>query len=481
MQIVCEGHPQIERISKGMEFVQVQPAVHPEPVVRPESDADGMGASIYGSVVRDGGLFRMWYQAWPRDWDGRDTIQVACVESDDGLTWRRPSYGLVECCATKANHLTDLPFHCPSVFIDPSAPPDARFRAFGYANPGRLKGRYPQALNRYGYFTAHSADGIKWQLDSPEPTWEGADVITSAWDSRRGCALVALKRSFRFRGLSRRAVWLAEWTRERTGEAVSALVPDEYDDVVAQSRGFNSADYYGLGLMPTAGPTIGFLWHFRHQLPLTQGLRCGIFGAVNVSLVYQAQRGGRWVHFPGRAEWMSTLDAPDWARGCLYTAAYPIDVGDETWLYFTGTPYDHGWYVDTNWQVVPELKAMADETGFCSIGLARWPRDRLMGYHAPLRETMTLTPRVERGTEAALVINAVTRSDGGIRVALTDSARKQPIEGYTLDDCDLISGDHREAAVGWKGKKALPAVQELSATIEITKGTLYAFEFVLPE
>ena len=478
MHIACEGHPQIDSVSKGIEFVQVRPAILPEPVLAAQSDADGMGASIYGSVIRDRGLFRMWYQAWPRDWDGADAVTVACVESDDGLTWRRPSYGLIECCGTKQNHLTDLPFHCPSVFIDPTAPADKRYRAFGYGHPDRLKGRFPHTINRWGYFTAYSGDGIKWTLESSEPTWEGGDVITSTWNAYRNCALVALKRPFRCRGIDRRSVFLAEWSADRVEEAVSALVPDEYDDVVAQSRGFNSADYYGLGLMPTPGPTVGFLWHFRHSLPLTQSRSFGVFGVVDVSLVYQVDHRGRWVHFPGRAEWMSTRDAPQWARGGIYTAAYAIDVGDETWLYFTGAAHRHGWYLDASWKRRPELLALRDKTGFCKIGVAKWPRNRLMGYHAPLREAITLSPRDERTGDSRFVLNAATQPDGVIRVALLAKAGREPIEGYTLDDCEPISGNHAEVEVRWKGQSGLPGAEKLAAEIEITKGTLYAFEFV---
>ena len=39
----------------------------------------------------------MWYQAWPESWDGEDVVAVACAESEDGLNWHRPDYGLVEC------------------------------------------------------------------------------------------------------------------------------------------------------------------------------------------------------------------------------------------------------------------------------------------------------------------------------------------------------------------------------------------------
>ena len=103
MQLICEGHPQITGVSHGIRLVLNKPTVLEEPVLQGDSTADALGCSIYGSVIDDGGTFRMWYQAWPRDWDGSDEVSVACAESDDGVNWRRPSCGLVECSGGKQN------------------------------------------------------------------------------------------------------------------------------------------------------------------------------------------------------------------------------------------------------------------------------------------------------------------------------------------------------------------------------------------
>ena len=85
MQPICEAHPQLLGVSQGLHLTLLPPTVVDEPILQGETDADAAGVSIYGSVIRDGGLFRMWYQAWPRDWNGSDAVTVACVESDDGL------------------------------------------------------------------------------------------------------------------------------------------------------------------------------------------------------------------------------------------------------------------------------------------------------------------------------------------------------------------------------------------------------------
>lgn len=486
MQPICEAHPQLIGLSQGLRLTLHAPTVLDDPVLQGATDADAAGVSIYGSVLRDGGRFRMWHQAWPRDWSGSDAVTVACAESDDGLEWRRPSYGRVDCGGSAQNHLTDLPFHCPSVLVDPDAAAEARFRAFGFTGPRRLDGRFSHQLERDGYYTAHSADGIHWELDSSAPVWPFADVITSVWDPWSNCARVALKRNGLAAGMFRRRFYAATWARGEASAPVSAFIPDEQDDLNARAHGFVSADYYGVGLLPTPGPTLGFLWNFRHLPPLGQHeprllSHYGSIGSVDLSVVYQPERGGRWLHLPGRPDFLAAADAPEWARGALYTAASPLHVGDETWLYFTGTLDQHGWSgagIDRKaWR-----QSLLDQGGFARIGLMKWPRDRIIGYRAILCERLQLAPRVARDTAGGLTLNAVTRPSGRIRARLLDQ-EWQPIAGFDFDDCEPIAGNHLQAAVRWRGQSRLPAIPgDLSPTaeVEIDDATLYAFDFAVP-
>jgi hypothetical protein len=479
MQLICEGHPQIFDLSHGMRLVLSSPQVKEEPVLMAGSPVDASGASVYGSVIRDGGVYRMWYQAWPQGWTGQDVVAVACAESDDGIHWRRPNHGLVEFAGNKNNHLTDMPFHSPSVVIDPTAPAARRYRAFGYTEPGRIDARYPQKVNRPGYFSAYSSDGLHWEMDSSEPFWPYPDVITSVWDAKRGCVRLMMKRTHILRGMIKRCFYTSEWSNGKFSEPVRALMPDEYDDIRAQTLGFNSGDYYGMGWMPTDGPTVGFLWNFRHQLPL--GINCGSIGRVDLSIVYQTELNGRWQHVPGRPTWLSADQAPQWARSALYTAAASLDVGDESRLYFTGTLDGHGWCgadVDYNeW-----MKTVAEQNGFARIGLLCWQKDRLMGYRANHREWIQITPQVKNAGDGKLVLNVATESGGQVRVGLMGKEDRKPIPGYDLEDCEVIRGDHRTIDVRWKRKSSLPSWKPeypVVAKIEMTRGTLWAFDFTI--
>jgi hypothetical protein len=305
------------------------------------------------------------------------------------------------------------------------------------------------------------------------------------WDAHAGCGRIALKDSGHAAGMYRRKFCTAEWRGGRMSDPVSALVPDEYDDLVAKARGFQSADYYGMGWMPTPGPTVGFLWNFRHQAPLghdeSRMIYAGGKGRSDISVVYQIERGGRWLHVTGRPDWLCAEDAPEWARGAVYTAASALDVGDETWLYFVGTQERHGW-AGSGGDITAMRQGMVGEGGFARIGLAKWPRNRVMGYASALTERMLLSPRVEAGTGGRLVLNAVTRPGGRVRAGLLDD-RHQTIPGYGLEECEAIAGDHLEASARWKGEAGLPGVpdgQTITAQVEITRGTIYAFDFVLP-
>ena len=486
MELALEGHPQLAGASPGLRPALQRPEILPEPVLAGDVDADGFGASIYGSVIREDGLFRMWYQAWPRAWDGGDVVAVGCAESHDGLTWRKPKQGLVESCGSRDNHLCDLPFHSPSVLVDAGAPPEARYRAFGYSDPRKVA-HYDLDLPTRGYYTASSADGFHWRVESAAPLWPHADVITSVWDPLSNCARIALKWNGLCKGMSRRRFFEATWTDGQASAPVSALFPDELDDVNARARGFVSADYYGVGLMPADSLMVGILWNFRHQQPLGHlerpGMHYGSEGQVDLSIVYQLERGGRWLHLPGRPDWLAAGDAPEWARGALYTAASPIHVGDETWLYFTGTRDYHGWAgadVDARqWR-----ERAADEGGFARIGLLKWPRDRVAGFRANLRERLVLKA-APAGTPAAapdragLFLNLVTRPTGSARVALT-AADHEPLPGYGFKDCDPVSGNHLCAPVRWRGEADLPRLGEnevLHAVVEMEAAELYAFDF----
>jgi hypothetical protein len=483
MPIACEGHPRLTGVSAGARFVQYPPRLLDEPLLVGDSFVDGVGCSIYGSVLRDESGFRMWYQAWPRDFDGRDSMGVGHAVSDDGLTWRKPSVGLVERDGTTANHLTDLPFHAPSVVVDPAADPARRYRAFGYCHPERAAPFYGLTQTVPGYYAAHSADGLHWTLE-PEPRWPHADVITAARDPR-GPVRVAYKHNGLAAGRYRRRFYTVEWPDDGPPAApVSAFVADELDDQAALSAGCVAADYYGVSwVFPSGadpGPAVAIAWVFRHQAPLGHSAdrlwNYGNHGPVDLQLRWQLEPGGRWLALPGRPDWLRAIDQPAWASGALYGASHALDVGDETWLYVTGTPEQHGW-AGAGVDLTTFRQEQVADGGFARVGRLSWPRRRLLGVRAERTEWVDLVAGEATAAEpAGLRLNV---DAAAARVALLGEDR-QPLPGYGFDDCDALTGSHLEGRVTWQGSAALPPpdrLPQLTARVELTGGSLWAFDF----
>lgn len=91
-----------------------QPRKYPGNPVLPRGkpgEPDEYRAQFYGTVIRDGGKFRMWYIA--ADQEAIDSVstrpfygwRAAYAESDDGIHWVKPKLGLVEYNGSRDNNL----------------------------------------------------------------------------------------------------------------------------------------------------------------------------------------------------------------------------------------------------------------------------------------------------------------------------------------------------------------------------------------
>lgn len=472
MELLFESRLCVGSLQGKLGWVQGTPAIHEEPVLVGDTLADGAGATIYGTVLRDGGVYRMWYQAWPKDWKGQDVALVGYAESDDGVAWRKRALG-IQPYGGAASHLTNLGFHSPAVFVDPVAPARERYRATGYAHP-RYTGA-PPGLSTGGYYAAHSADGLFWALDASTPAWPGADVITSVYHPGRRHGIAALKYSPRYHGIPRRSVWQAErrdggWSAPRR-----ALVPDDFDDVAAAARGCASGDYYGMAMQPTGRSTIGFLWNFRHSLPRTAipGSESGVFGATSVSLVFQENEEDCWQHAPGRRDFVPA-DAFPWARGGVYTASGPVDAGDTHRLYLCGACQTHGWYLGSSWQVLDRWKRTLAEEGIARISYVEWPRWRLFGYRADPEGVLDL--RLGRiAAPSRLLLNYECEGNGSMRVEVPGAPDR------SVENAAALTGSSLGVPASWRTGQIIqppPDGAELTVRLHMERATVWAYDVV---
>ena len=131
--------------TRNLKLEMNTPQKHPDNplLARVESGTpDCLGVQFYGSIVKDGDLYRMWYVALDEElqnWPGPDhrVIRQAYAESDDGVNWRRPVLGLVEYKGNKENNLikispTAMGMLNLKVIMEPDDPdPQKRFKMSG--------------------------------------------------------------------------------------------------------------------------------------------------------------------------------------------------------------------------------------------------------------------------------------------------------------------------------------------------------------
>jgi hypothetical protein len=159
------------------------------PVMRsgPPGSVDANGCILYGTVIREGDKFRMWYIAWPQS-DPRypkDTAPphrpVAYAESVDGIHWHKPKLGLVEFCGNQDNNLVsiepkDSPYAVANDYVsvirdDADSDPARRYKMVYIAYLPKL--RHSTAV------TATSADGLHWKLTGIDEFTKGHFENTS--------------------------------------------------------------------------------------------------------------------------------------------------------------------------------------------------------------------------------------------------------------------------------------------------------------
>lgn len=203
---------------------RMMPPLHmPDPVLVPEHSWEvdrWIGDSGVSVVQEPGGTCHMWYML---TFGGRDEQQVrgridavgldektradllSCPRyimcyavSDDGITWHKPSLHRIQVDGNAANNIVYAGRLGQSVFLDPTAPAESRFKMIhggGERMPHRLSGEQAPARNVYhGIYGATSPDGIAW-TPTPQPImpWYTDTTNVAYWDDQRA-AYVAFVR-----------------------------------------------------------------------------------------------------------------------------------------------------------------------------------------------------------------------------------------------------------------------------------------------
>lgn len=429
----------------------------------------------YHTVFQDGDLYRMYYRGSHHDvtGSGRSHPQLTCyAESDDGIHWRKPELGLFEFEGSKKNNIVwmGVGTHNFAPFKDtnPDCKPEAQYKAFG-----RGKG---------GLWIFKSPDGIHWSLIQ-----KGAVITKGAfdsqnlafWDSLRG-RYVDFHRGFR-NGVRDIMTCTSKDFREWT-EPVWLAYPDAPKEHLYTNQiiPYPRAPHLFMGFPKRFMPS--------RRMPgnRMKGLSDGVFMTSRDGLRFH-----RWTEAfirPGlqRLRWVNRNNMTAW--GIVETASAIEGLPNELSVYST-----EGYYRGESCQI---RRYSLRLDGFVSV---QAPLDGGELITKPLIFAAPEHPAAEppRGAHAQgaisidtsnpvhgtqLLVNYSTSAAGSLRCEIQD-ASGQAVPGYSMDDCDLIYGDHIERPISWEGRTELKqrVGHPVRLRFELKDADLYAIRFGQPE
>ncbi|MFC1718983.1 hypothetical protein ACFL6S_35355 [Candidatus Poribacteria bacterium] len=411
-------------------------------VLHPDRAWESMFIAFYLTVIEDGGRLRMWYTC--RDKKGQGG--VAYSESIDGVRWEKPDLGIVEYNGSKHNNLVGIPYLEGTVFIDPHAPPEAKYK-------------YLTSVHREGIFLYFSSDGFHWKRRS-EPflpfVADSQNVIF--WEP----------------GLNEYVLYLRGWTihpRRRT--VVRMTTPDLTSPAINHSGGnpgYSSSDstrphitteapvvfacdqddpeitdVYTMAALPypvEPGYYLAFP-SLYHNFPGPPEGRFHNDGRNEVHCL-GSTNGVNWHRYDRKPYLRPGLDGTATCN-MVFIGHGMIQRGDQLWQYGTGYRTTHGDIEGRRKNadgVVFRVSQRLD--GFVSVDT-----DYRVGK-------LTTSPVSCMGN--CLILNLDTGALGNARVEILD-AEDCPVPGFLASECDPVQVNSTSVQVTWNGKPDLNVLQ----------------------
>jgi hypothetical protein len=235
---------------------------------------------------------------------------------------------------------------------------------------------------------------------------------------------------------------LIHWT-----QPVMVLFPDKCDR--------DDQQFYYMYSFPYESMWFGLIRVRRHKDT----------GWKQVDVQLAASRDRRvWSRMANRQTFIPLGPPDSWEPDYTRPIPMPIIVGDEIWIYYTGS-----------------RNRDRDNVEFFQfqIGLAKLRRDGFISINAGDEPGRIVTrPLAYDGKE--MFVNADVAPGGGVKVQVI-GIDGEPVEGYGLADCVPMSEDTVKGRITWKNKETVPAetnsdVQKhVRFVFELTNAKLYSF------
>ncbi len=500
-------------VSDGVELVMHEPRKTGERTLVPDQPWENHGIGTNCTVLKDGDTYHLWYPA---------NHGYCYARSKDGIHWEKPHLGLAEYKGSRDNNMVlgggaggiDKISTEGMIFIDPTAPPDERFRC-----ATRISDELKDT------FVWSSPDGIHWRkthdgvLTFNQP--EGRQYLDSQnvifWDDRINKYVAYMRYNWFMKGFRGRSIARSE--SDRLGgflevqDAPVVLGPDGLD---AKLGTMPAVDFYSSACIkyPWAQDAYYMFpaayFHYMDRELAEFPDECPI-NAGPLHTQFAASRDGiKWERFGRRPFVRLGMEGDfDSKSARVFRGMVPSVDGREMYVYYVGSDFLHGWSErrwderkdeedEQNKKLDPAEEAERKKNAerrelntrlLTAAGLAPTERTSLIS-RLVLRRDGFISARADyaggefmtpplRFSGRELVLNVDTSATGLVRCELLTS-NNEPIEGYALADCDVIhTANDINRVVRWKGRSDVSALAGKPVRLRVVyrDADLYAFQF----
>jgi hypothetical protein len=450
-------------------FRVASPTKHPEPLIIADKPWESMTVN-YASVVYDGGLYRLFYDAIDKDYK-RDSDSYLCyAESEDCIHWRKPELGLVEYQGSKQNNIIldagltyDVGYHGGTVFIDPTADPSERYKIiFMGATIGMYHTRKPvEAWTGIDLImTGTSSDGLRWKMRSDANAYgtPGAMLAVHS-ETQRGIWWDPQYRKYIAFWISREPGYNRCIARAETSDFHEWPVPrtvlrcDDRDPV--------TADMYNNGAMRyESGGDLAYFLMFSMYNHDTDRL--------NVQL---ATSRDSYTWFRGDRSAFIDNGPNEFDAGGVYVSPAMVPFGKDRFaILYHGASFKHS-------------DALPDRIAYQGmVGMVTTPRDRFQGVHTDDTFEFSLATFTLESPDLRIGVNAEIR--GEIRMALTYYNTPYPeyygfqpeyVPGVEVSECVPLTGDVLDGQIRWQNPPDLKSLigRRVELRVLMKQATLY--------
>jgi hypothetical protein len=452
------------------------------PVLRrgPEGAPDHGHAVLYGSVIKVGGKFRMWYLGMIQGQLEHGQIPgwwrpMCYAESADGVHWTKPELGLVDLNGNKKNNICLIESDPPSlsrvddyltVLYEPEDPdPQSRYKAVYIAHLPIEEvrgGRSGIGVNEKRWCSivcATSADGLRWKVVGDRPANAGGErfevsglyhfggfyyatgQLISPW------AWLPDGRDIGRVMLAYRSPDFEHWSETK---ALSYVRPIQWTQATKPMEGEQM--HMGSSVWNRGNVLVGFCGMWHHG-PKDKPKGASYFMGVRVDLGLLVSNDG--IHFREPVPDFKMIprgeEGKDWDSIAILQGHAFANVDDKTYV----------WY--SHWDTEGQFREM-------EVGLATWRRDGF-GYLSRKQddndaEFVTAPFTLGKSGRLAFNVDGVT-ADAPLTVELLDG-RDQAVAGYSGPDAATITSNGVRQEIVWPKAKeaALPVGQPLVVKVK---------------